>query len=115
MRAVIALTSGSVLVLASAAPGPATGGWAGLSLPAAIARLAASGVPVVYSSHVMDMVEKVCDDVLILHKGRVVAHDSVGRLRELAQAASLEEVFAALAVDQDVNRIGDELAAVALS
>jgi hypothetical protein len=45
----------------------------------------------------------------------VVAHDSVGRLRELAQAASLEDVFAALAVDQDVNRIGDELAAVAQS
>src|SRR4029078_6048805 len=69
----------------------------------------------VYSSHVMYMVEKVCDDVLILHKGRVVAHDSVGRLRELAQAAALEDVFAALAVDQDVNRVGDELAAVALS
>jgi hypothetical protein len=44
-----------------------------------------------------------------------VAHDSVTRLRELAQAASLEQVFAALAVDQDVNRIGDELATVAAS
>ena len=53
MRAVIALASGSVLALASAAPGPATGGWAGLPLSAAIARLAASGVPVVYSSHVV--------------------------------------------------------------
>jgi len=53
--------------------------------------------------------------VLILHRGRVVAHDSVSRLRELARAASLEDVFAALAVDQDVNRIGDELASVALS
>jgi hypothetical protein len=45
----------------------------------------------------------------------VVAHDSVTRLRELAQAASLEQVFAALAVDQDVNRIGDELAMVSVS
>jgi ABC-2 type transport system ATP-binding protein len=80
-----------------------------------VTALAQRGTTVIYSSHVMDMVEKVCDDVLILHKGRVVAHDSVGRLRELARAASLEEVFAALAVDQDVNRIGDELAAVALS
>ena len=40
---------------------------------------------------------------------------AVSRLRELATAASLEEVFAALAIDQDVNRIGDELAAVAAS
>jgi ABC-2 type transport system ATP-binding protein len=80
-----------------------------------VGALAQRGVTIIYSSHVMDMVEKVCDDVLILHKGRVVAHDSVGRLRDLAHAASLEEVFAALAVDQDVNRIGDELAAVAVS
>jgi ABC-type Na+ transport system ATPase subunit NatA len=57
----------------------------------------------------------VCDDVVILHKGNVVAHDSVTRLRELASAASLESVFATLAVDQDVERIGDELASVAVS
>jgi len=80
-----------------------------------VTALAKRGKTIVYSSHVMDMVEKVCDDVLILHKGNVVAHDSVSRLRELATAASLEEVFAALAVDQDVNRIGDELAFVAAS
>ena len=80
-----------------------------------VIALAKRGKTIVYSSHVMDMVEKVCDDVLILHKGNVVAHASVSRLRELATAASLEEVFAALAVDQDVNRIGDELAFVAAS
>jgi ABC-2 type transport system ATP-binding protein len=80
-----------------------------------VTALARRGTTVIYSSHVMDMVEKVCDEVLILHHGTVVAHDSVERLRELAHAASLEEVFAALAVDQDVNRIGDELAAVATS
>ena len=80
-----------------------------------VTALARRGKTIIYSSHVMDMVEKVCDDVLILHKGNVVAHDSVSRLRELATAESLEEVFAALAVDQDVNRIGDELAMVAAS
>jgi ABC-2 type transport system ATP-binding protein len=80
-----------------------------------VQSLAARGRTVIYSSHVMDMVEKICDDVLILHRGQVVAHDSVTRLRELARAASLEDVFATLAVDQDVNRIGDELAAVAVS
>jgi ABC-2 type transport system ATP-binding protein len=80
-----------------------------------VTALARRGKTIVYSSHVMDMVEKVCDDVLILHHGTVVAHDSVTRLRELATAASLEDVFAALAVDQDVNAIGDELALVASS
>jgi ABC-type Na+ transport system ATPase subunit NatA len=61
------------------------------------------------------MVEKVCGQVLILHEGHVVAHDSVTRLRELSRAASLEQVFAALAVNQDVDRIGRELAEVGTS
>jgi ABC-2 type transport system ATP-binding protein len=80
-----------------------------------VSTLASRGKIVIYSSHLMDIVEKVCDDVLILHNSHVVAHDSVTRLRELAQAASLEQVFAALAVDQDVNRIGGELATVSVS
>ncbi len=80
-----------------------------------IARLVARGKTIIYSSHEMDMVEKVCDDVLILHNSHVVAHDSVSRLRALAHAASLEQVFAALAVDQDVDRLGDALANVSAS
>ena len=72
-----------------------------------------AGRSIIYSSHVLDAVEKVCERVLILHKSHVVAHDSVTRLRELAQAASLEQVFAALAVDQNVEQIGRELAEVA--
>lgn len=70
---------------------------------------------IIYSSHVLDAVEKICERVLILHNSHVVADDSVTRLRELAKAASLEQVFAALAVDQDVDEIGRELAEVAIS
>jgi ABC-2 type transport system ATP-binding protein len=77
-----------------------------------VMTLAARGKTIIFSSHEMDMVEKICSEVVILHKGNVVAHDSVTRLRELVQAASLEAVFAALAVDQDVDRIGTELACV---
>lgn len=77
-----------------------------------VRSLAGQGKVIVYSSHVLDMVEKVCSDVIILHHGRVVAQDSVDRLRELARAASLEQVFAALAVDARVDDIGHELAEV---
>ena len=80
-----------------------------------ITSLTERGRTIVYSSHDMDAVEKVCDEVLILHDSHVVAHDSVARLRDLSQAASLEQVFAALAIDQDVDRIGAELAIVATS
>lgn len=85
-----------------------------LILRSLVRTLSARGKIIIYSSHVLDIVEKICQRVLILHKSNVVAHDSVSRLRELAQAASLEEVFASLAVDQNVEAIGQELAEVSL-
>ena len=86
-----------------------------LVLRTLVRSLAERGKVIVYSSHVLDMVEKVCSEVLILHEGRVVAHDSVERLRELQQAASLEQVFKKLAVEENVEDIGRRLAAVALT
>ena len=83
-----------------------------LMLRSLVRALADAGKVIVYSSHVLDMVEKVCTDVIILHHGAVVAQDSVSRLRELAAAASLEEVFAQLAVDANVEATGRELAGV---
>jgi ABC-2 type transport system ATP-binding protein len=83
-----------------------------LVLRTLVSTLAGRGKIIIYSSHVLDIVEKICEDVLILHHGHVVAHNSVARLREIARAGSLEEVFAAIAVDQDVARIGHELADV---
>jgi ABC-2 type transport system ATP-binding protein len=83
-----------------------------LILRTVVSTLASRGKTIIYSSHVLDMVEKICQDVLILHHGQVVAHDSVARLREIAHVTSLEEVFAGVAVDQDVTQIGRELAGV---
>ena len=83
-----------------------------LMLRSLVRALAEAGKAIVYSSHVLDMVEKVCTDVIILHHGVVVAQDSVSRLRELAAAASLEDVFAQLAVDTNVEATGRELAGV---
>jgi len=86
-----------------------------LVLRTMVRSLAERGKVIVYSSHVLDMVEKVCSEVLILHEGRVVAHDSVDRLRELQHAASLEQVFKQLAVEENVEAVGRELAEVALT
>ena len=86
-----------------------------LILRTLVRTLAGRGKTIIYSSHVLDAVEKVCQRVLILHNSHVVAHDSVSRLRDLAQAASLEEVFSSLAIDQNVDQIGRDLAVVAAS
>ena len=68
-----------------------------------IGRLRDAGKIVVYSSHVMDMVEKVSTRALIVHRGRVVADNSVRALRELMRLPSLEAVFAELTVEEDVG------------
>jgi len=58
--------------------------------------LARRGKIILYSSHVLEVVEKVCSQVLILRQGEVVAYDSITQLRELMQQPSLEGVFAQL-------------------
>ena len=78
-----------------------------------VGALAARGKTIVYSSHEMDLVEKVCDDVVILRQGHVVANDSVARLRLESRSDTLEGVFTALAVEDDVDRVGMALAHVA--
>ena len=57
-------------------------------------------------------VEKVCSEVVILHRGRVVAHDSVARLRELRSSSSLEEVFAQLVIEEDAGAVATQMIAV---
>ncbi len=77
-----------------------------------VQRLAAEGRMVVYSSHVLEIVEQVATDVLILHDGHVVAHDSVSRLRELMKLSSLEEVFKNLVIAADLDGVAADIVAV---
>jgi ABC-2 type transport system ATP-binding protein len=62
---------------------------------------ARKGRLIFYSSHVLEVVEKVCTRVLILRKGRVVADDSVKNLRALMDQPSLEGVFASLTAERN--------------
>ncbi len=48
---------------------------------------------ILYSSHVLEVVERLAQRIIILHKGRVVADDSVENLRQLTQTPSLEGIF----------------------
>jgi ABC-2 type transport system ATP-binding protein len=83
-----------------------------LILRSLVFELAASGKIIVYSSHVLEIVEKVATDVLILHDSKVVAHDSVSRLRELMALPSLEQVFRRVVVAGDVEQMARDLVEV---
>jgi ABC-2 type transport system ATP-binding protein len=78
---------------------------AAMILRSLLRAFAERGKMVLYSSHVLEVVEKVCDKVLILSKGRVIAHDSVARLRELNDKSSLEDVFSELTQTEDADSI----------
>jgi ABC-2 type transport system ATP-binding protein len=82
---------------------------AAMILRALLDRLAARGKMVLYSSHVLEVVEKVCHTVLILRKGQIVAHDSVVRLRELMSKSTLEGVFAHLTQPEDTDAIAQRI------
>jgi ABC-2 type transport system ATP-binding protein len=54
----------------------------------------AKGATIIFSSHVLDTVEKICSRVGIIHCGKMIACDSVAGLREIGgKQKSLEEVF----------------------
>ncbi len=69
---------------------------AAMVLRALLRGFAARRKTVLYSSHVLEVVEKVATSVLILKAGRVAAHDSVANLQNLMAQQSLEGVFAQL-------------------
>src|SRR5690242_15683470 len=75
-----------------------------------IQELAARGKVVLFSSHELETVERVCSRVVILHRGKVVADDSIERLRTLMALPTLEDIFAQLAVEQDPAAISREIA-----
>ncbi len=77
----------SVIVFDEPCSGLDVGGT--LVLRSLVRRLAADGRIILYSSHVLEMVEQVCTQVLILHEGRVAAQNSVSELRRTLDAASL--------------------------
>jgi ABC-2 type transport system ATP-binding protein len=58
-----------------------------------IAALASEGKAILYSSHVLDVVEKVCDRVLIIHEGRLIADASADALKAETRESTLEDVF----------------------
>lgn len=48
---------------------------------------------VILSTHIMQEVEALCDEVIIIHKGAIVANHPIGELKQLHGHASLEEIF----------------------
>ena len=81
-----------------------------LVLRSLIQELAARGKVVLFSSHELDTVERVSSRIVILHRGKIVADDSIANLRSLMELESLEAIFSQLAVEQDSTAMAREIA-----
>jgi ABC-2 type transport system ATP-binding protein len=82
----------------------------GMILRSLIQELAARGKVVLFSSHELETVERVSSHIVILHHGKIVADDSIARLRILMQLPTLEKIFSQLAVEQNPAAISKEIA-----
>jgi len=58
--------------------------------------LAATGCTILFCSHYLEVVERLCERVIILHRGRIVADAPTAELVSLSQGRTLEAVFAEL-------------------
>ncbi|MGA2851436.1 MAG: ABC transporter ATP-binding protein [Terracidiphilus sp.] len=71
--------------------------------------LAAEGKAVLYISHVLEVVEQVCDRVIVIAKGKVLADSPPSELTKLMSLPNLESVFAQLVKQQDTRAVAQEM------
>jgi ABC-2 type transport system ATP-binding protein len=75
------------------------------ALKALLARMSERGTTIFLTSHVLEIVERLCSHVAIIHKGRLVAQGSLEELRvgissEAGSKITLEQIFLSI-VGQD--------------
>lgn len=83
---------------------------AALVVRSLIQELVTRGKVVLFSSHELETVERVSSRVVILYDGKVVADDSIERLRHLMAQPTLEGIFSQLAVKQDTAAVSRQIA-----
>jgi ABC-2 type transport system ATP-binding protein len=71
--------------------------------------LARAGKAILYISHVLEVVERVCDRVIILSQGQIVADAAPSKLIELTRLPDLESVFSQLVRHTDTEQVARDL------
>ncbi|UCF37677.1 MAG: ABC transporter ATP-binding protein [Acidobacteriota bacterium] len=72
-------------------------------------KLALSGKTVLYSSHILGTVEKLCTKVVIIQKGKLIADTQVEAIRRLKGDSTFEKVFSDLALEEDPCDVADQI------
>jgi ABC-2 type transport system ATP-binding protein len=74
-----------------------------------ISKLAKDGKTIFYCSHMMDVVEKVSNRIVLIDEGRIIANGTIEELRQQYGDQSLEKIFAELTGKDALSLSADEL------
>jgi ABC-2 type transport system ATP-binding protein len=74
-----------------------------------ISRLAKEGKSIFYCSHMMDIVEKVSDHIVLIDEGRIIANGTIEELKAEHPGKTLEQIFAVLTGKGSLSVTADEL------
>jgi ABC-2 type transport system ATP-binding protein len=74
--------------------------------------LAAQGKAILYISHVLEVVEQLCNRVIVIAKGKILADAPPSELTALMRLPNLESVFAQLVQQQDTRTVAQEIVEV---
>jgi ABC-2 type transport system ATP-binding protein len=83
---------------------------AAVGFKALIQTLAREGKTIVYSSHILDVVERVCDRVLIIDKGKLLLDGRPDELVAASGAGTLERLFTELTGGTELERRAQDFA-----
>ena len=72
-------------------------------------ELAERGRAILFCSHILDVIERVCTRVVIIHEGRQLAEGATDRIAAECGADSLEEAFVQLTGVRDTEAVARDL------
>ncbi|MBM7602856.1 ABC-2 type transport system ATP-binding protein [Metabacillus crassostreae] len=75
-------------------------------------QLAAQGKTIFYSSHIMDVVEKISSRIILLHDGKIAADGTFDELRKESTEGSLEQIFNQLTGFSEHKDLGSRFVSV---
>lgn len=77
-----------------------------------LANLATSGKTIFYSSHIMEVVEKISNRIILIKDGMVVADGTFEELKESSNEGSLEDIFNELTGFNEHKQIAEKITSV---
>ena len=70
-----------------------------------IAEMAKGGCAILFSTHILEIAESICDSIYIINKGKIVARGNIEQLRNEARGSTLEELFIELTGGSEYDEV----------